>query len=62
MGQRLFIAAALGDRQRIRGTSEQFHQHLEARGVEHHWEIFEGNHTWISWGPVLQRAFAYGLA
>lgn len=62
MGQRLFVAAASGDRERIRGTAEQFHRHLEQRDVPHHWEIFEGNHSWVSWGPVLERAFAHGLS
>jgi len=62
VGQRLFVAAATGDRGMIRATSEQFHRHLEERGVAHHWELFEGQHTWISWSPVLERAFRYGLS
>jgi putative tributyrin esterase len=61
LGQRLFVAAASGDREQIRGTAEQFHHHLELRGVAHHWELFEGNHNWVSWGPILQRAFSHGL-
>jgi S-formylglutathione hydrolase FrmB len=61
VGQRLFVAAASGDRQHIRGTSERFHRFLEEQGVAHHWELFEGNHTWTSWAPVLERAMGYGV-
>ncbi len=62
LGQRLFVAAATGDRPHIRGTSERFHAFLEARKVAHSWSLFEGGHGWRWWAPVIEQALAHALS
>ena len=62
LGQRLFIAAATGDRPHIRGTSERFHALCTARGVAHRWSLFMGGHGWRWWAPVMEQALAYALS
>lgn len=58
VGARLHLAWGLRDRDFVRDGSERFHAHLEARGVEHTHEVFDGGHDWVSWRPVILAAFA----
>jgi len=55
-GTRLMVAWARGDRAQIIETSARFHRHLVEHGIEHESLIFEGNHSWVSWTPVIQEA------
>lgn len=55
---RLFLGWAEGDRAGIKASNEALHEHLEEAGVPHHAEEFEGDHKWVSWGPVIERAIA----
>lgn len=62
VGARLHLAWARHDRDFVREGSERFHAHLEARGIAHTAEIFEGGHDWVSWRPVISAAFVRALA
>ena len=55
---RLFLGWAEGDREGIKESNEKLHEHLEEAGIPHHAEEFEGDHKWVSWGPVIERAIA----
>lgn len=58
---RLFIAWAEHDAPLIRRGGLRLHEHLEAQGIEHHHEVFEGRHGWRAWKPVIARSLAYQL-
>lgn len=53
---RLFLAWGSLDRDEVRTGAEAFHAHLESHGVPHTALVFEGNHAWSSWGPVIFEA------
>lgn len=62
LDQRLYLAAGTRDRPFVLETARQFHEFLEARGVPHKWEVYDGGHAWTCWEPLLQRAMAHALA
>ena len=44
------------DRAGIKETNVRLHEHLEARGIPHTAAEYVGNHSWVSWSPVIQEA------
>ena len=49
------------DREGIMETNERFVEHLEAEGVPHTAGSYEGNHSWVSWSPVIREALVANL-
>lgn len=60
LGQRLYVAAGRGEKPFFRNTTEAFHAFLEAKDVDHGFELFAGGHGWRFWAPALMRAIAHG--
>lgn len=52
-GARLTIAWGSHDRDVVRQGSAALHAHLEAHGVPHAHQEYDGGHGWASWGPVI---------
>ena len=44
------------DREGILETNVRLHEHLEERGIPHTAQEYTGNHSWVSWGPVIREA------
>lgn len=61
-GLRLVVAWGDDDRSGVIRTNEAFEKHLQARGIEHTAIVYEGNHSWKSWTPVIERALREQLA
>ncbi len=57
-GQRLMVAWGDEDRGPIIDSSARLHRHLAARGVPHEHLEYDGNHSWVSWTPVIVEALA----
>lgn len=55
-GMRLMVAWGDQDRGPIVDTSRRFVAHLEANDVPHERLEYDGNHSWVSWGPVIEEA------
>ena len=55
-GMRLMVAWGEQDRGAIIETSQAFRDHLVEHGIEHEQLVFEGNHSWVSWRPVIEEA------
>ena len=55
-GMRLMLAWGARDRGAIQETSAAFSRHLAARDVPHERLVFEGDHSWRSWSPVIREA------
>ncbi|MCB9591432.1 MAG: esterase family protein [Sandaracinaceae bacterium] len=55
-GTRLMLAWGDDDRGAIQETSAAFSRHLRERGIEHERLVYHGNHSWVSWTPVIQEA------
>lgn len=55
-GARLAIAWGSRDRGDVREGSAALHAHLEAHGVPHAHQEFEGEHGWRWWRPVILEA------
>ncbi len=53
---RLMVAWGSRDRGGIADTSRRFVAHLDEHGVPHDALEFEGDHSWRSWGPVVEEA------
>lgn len=60
-GSELMFGAAAHDLGRIRGSNAVFADHLRERGVAHTFVVFDGNHSWRSWGEVLPWALCQQL-
>ncbi|MEM1413582.1 MAG: alpha/beta hydrolase-fold protein [Myxococcota bacterium] len=58
---RIFIAWGSEDREMIIEGGRAFHDHLEEHAIPHSWIEYEGNHSWVSWGPVIESAFRANL-
>jgi S-formylglutathione hydrolase FrmB len=61
-GRTLFLAWGTEDRGEVREGAEHFAAHLEAHGIPFERRVFEGNHSWTSWGPVIRDALVTQLA
>ncbi len=59
LGQRIFLAAGSREDEDFRNTTTAFHEHLERLGVDHEFEIYDGEHGWKWWAPVIERSIAY---
>lgn len=56
MPMRLMVAWGTRDRGAIAETSRRFVAHLEEHEIPHEALEFDGNHSWPSWGPVIEEA------
>ncbi len=61
MGTKLFLAWGTNDRDMLRPLNERFRAHLTAHRIPHGYELYEGNHSWKSWNPVILRILAAQL-
>jgi putative tributyrin esterase len=61
-GTRLFLAWATRDRDAVREGGEALHAHLERHGIPHEHRVFEGEHAWTAWAPVIEEALQVQLA
>jgi len=52
----LMLAWGDEDRGQIQETSAAFSRHLSEHGIEHERLVYDGNHSWVSWTPVIQEA------
>lgn len=55
-GMRVMLAWGDEDRGPIIMSSELFHEHLSEHGVPHEHMEYDGNHSWVSWTPVIVEA------
>ena len=55
----VFLAWGTNDRGGIKRLNERFSEHLEESGIHHHAEEYVGDHAWVSWAPVIERALRY---
>lgn len=55
-GTRLFLAWGTRDRDAIRLGGAALHDHLASHAIPHTLHVFEGEHTWRDWGPVIEEA------
>lgn len=55
-GMRLMLAWGTEDRGQIQETSAAFARHLREHGIAHERLVYDGNHSWVSWTPVIQEA------
>ena len=60
--RRIFLAWGTRDRDAIIEGGRALHRHLEQHGVEHRWHEYEGDHSWRSWTPVIERALRHQIA
>ena len=60
-GIRLLIAWAEDDRDGIIMSNKKFHQTLKDRGIEHEAFEFEGNHSWRSWTPIIDKVMRFAI-
>ncbi|UJR81261.1 alpha/beta hydrolase [Sandaracinus amylolyticus] len=58
---RLMIAWASQDRDIVREGGEALHAHLDQHGVQHVAHVFEGEHGWDAWAPVIEEALRVQL-
>lgn len=61
-GRSLYLAWGSDDREGIRETNEQLVEHLEERRIPLTHEEYEGEHAWVDWLPVIERAMRRQLA
>jgi S-formylglutathione hydrolase FrmB len=55
-GLRVFLAWGTRDRGEIQAGGEALVQHLTERAIPHEHRVFEGDHGWVSWAPVIEEA------
>jgi enterochelin esterase-like enzyme len=55
-GTRVAIHWGSQDRDGIKDTNERLHEHLLSRRIPHTATEYQGNHSWVSWSPVIQQA------
>lgn len=53
---RMMVAWGSRDREPIIRTSRRFHRHLVEHRIPHQALEFDGNHSWTSWGPVIEES------
>ena len=56
LGMSMFISWGTGDRGGIGLTNRRFVRHMREHGITHNAFIYEGNHSWTSWTPVIEEA------
>ena len=61
-GARFFLAWGTRDRDEIREGGAALHRVLSERGVPHESLVFEGEHAWRDWAPVIERALIVQLS
>lgn len=54
-GTKLFLAWGTNDRDMLRPLNEKFRIHLMEHEIPYAYEVFDGNHRWKSWNPVILR-------
>jgi enterochelin esterase-like enzyme len=59
---RLFLAWGTRDRDGIREGGHALTTHLAEHGVPHEVSVYEGDHGWASWAPVIEDALRRALA
>jgi len=52
-GLRLFFAWGTGDREGIISANESFTGHLEESGIAYSSIVYDGQHQWVDWKPVI---------
>jgi len=52
-GLRLFFAWGTGDRAGIISANEAFTSHLQQSGIAYGSIVYEGQHQWVDWKPVI---------
>ena len=55
-GMKLALHWGSEDREGIKATNVRLHEHLERQGIPHIAAEYQGNHSWVSWSPVIQQA------
>ncbi len=58
---RIFMAWGDNDRRQLEDLNKRFRDHLVAAEIPHHAEEYVGNHSWVSWAPVIDRALNHQL-
>lgn len=53
---RLMVAWGSEDRGQIIDSSRLLTEHLGELGIPHESLEFDGNHSWVSWNPVIEEA------
>ncbi|MCA9581950.1 MAG: hypothetical protein KC416_09145, partial [Myxococcales bacterium] len=59
--EKLFLTWGTEDRAFIRETNEDLLKHLLSRGISVEGGPYEGNHSWVSWNPVVVSILATQL-
>ncbi|MEM9066849.1 MAG: alpha/beta hydrolase-fold protein [Myxococcota bacterium] len=59
---RIFLAWGTRDRGGLKDLNVRFSEHLGRSGIRHHAEEYEGNHSWVSWTPIIFRALRHQVA
>ena len=52
-GLELFFAWGSGDREGIISANESFTKHLDENGIPHESIVYDGQHKWVDWKPVI---------
>jgi S-formylglutathione hydrolase FrmB len=58
---RIFLAFGKEESEKIRHTTSLFHAHLEKRSVPHEMVIYNGEHNWKDWTPVIKQAIRHAI-
>ncbi|MCR9245437.1 MAG: esterase family protein [bacterium] len=61
-GLRLMLAHGSGDREGIVRGGAAFHAHLDARGIEHDYAVYDGGHDWVSWRRIVPGVLRFLVA
>ena len=60
-GLRFLLVHGTDDRGGIVTGTQKFHQHLDARGIEHAYFVYDGRHKWVDWRPILPAVLRFLL-
>jgi enterochelin esterase-like enzyme len=55
-GTRVALHWGSEDRGGIKDTNERLHEHFVEQRIPHTAAEYQGNHSWVSWSPVIQQA------
>lgn len=61
-GLDIFLAAGTYDPDLIRGGTARFHAFLEGSGVRHRYVLYDGDHSWFAWAPIIEEAIREAVA
>ena len=56
VGMPMFISWGSGDRNGIGISNRRFVRHMREHDITHNAFIYDGNHSWTSWTPVIEEA------